>query len=69
MQGIKKNNLTELRSFITPPQPILDVMKAVMSMFGIYEYTWSAMKKFLGNSDVINNILNFDPKIVTPNLR
>jgi hypothetical protein len=44
VQGIKKNNLTELRSFITPPQPILDVMKAVMSMFGIYEYTWSAMK-------------------------
>ena len=49
-----------------PPEPIHDVMKGVLRVFGNYEATWNAMKKFLGQRSVIENIIDFDPHMITP---
>ena len=65
---ISRNDLTELMSFKSPPEAVEHVMTAVMRMFGETESSWNAMKAFL-KSGVLDQVLNFDPKNVTPEIR
>jgi dynein heavy chain 1 len=61
--------LDELRSLAKPPDPIKHVLKSVMRMFGENESEWNAIKNFLKDRSVIDNILNFDPRSITQNIR
>ncbi len=69
VEGISKQNLDWLRSLKMPPQPIHDVMGAVLLIFGNQDTSWNNMKKFLGQSSVIKNIIDFDPRVMTQDLR
>ena len=40
--------MDELKSMRMPPEPIHDVLNAVLRMFGQYDSSWNSMKKFLG---------------------
>jgi dynein heavy chain 2 len=44
-------------------------MGAVLLIFGNQDTSWNNMKKFLGQSSVIKNIIDFDPRVMTQDLR
>lgn len=52
-----------------PPEPIADVLGAVLMLLGIRDTSWLSMKKFLGNRGVKDEILNFDARRIDPQLR
>ena len=67
--GIKKDNLNEIRSLKMPPEQIRDVLEGVLKIMGNFDTTWISMKRFLGNSSVKDDILNFDSRKITPEIR
>lgn len=66
---IKSDNLNEIRSLKMPPEPIHDVLSAVLMLLGIQDTSWLSMKKFLGSRGVKEEILNYDAHRVTPDIR
>ncbi len=66
---IKSDNLNEIRSLQAPPEAIADVLAAVLMMLGVQDLSWLSMKKFLGNRGVKDEILNFDAKRISNDLR
>lgn len=66
--NIKSDNLNEIRSLKMPPEPIHDVLSAVLMLLGIQDTSWNSMKKFLGNRGVKDDILNFDARRITPEI-
>ncbi len=66
---IKHEQLNEIRSLRAPPEVVAHVLEAVLSLMGINDVTWSSMKKFLGNRSVVADILNFDTRSMSPEIR
>jgi len=66
---LRNENLVEIRSFKVPPDPVHDVLSAVLFLMGTRETTWASMKKFLGQRGVIQSIMNFDAHYITKDLR
>lgn len=66
---LKPANLTEIKSFKNPPQPVVDVLSAVMIFLGQNDTSWGSMRAFLSNTGVIQTILNFDARQVTGKLK
>ncbi|CAM9184751.1 unnamed protein product, partial [Discosporangium mesarthrocarpum] len=66
---IKSDHINEIRSLKMPPEPIADVLGAVLMLLGIRDTSWLSMKKFLGNRGVKDDILNFDAHKIDPQLR
>ncbi|KAE9115561.1 Cytoplasmic dynein 2 heavy chain 1 [Phytophthora fragariae] len=66
--NIKSDNLNEIRSLKMPPEPIHDVLSAVLMLLGIQDTSWNSMKKFLGNRGVKDEILNYDAHRITPEI-
>jgi dynein heavy chain 2 len=66
---IKSDNLNEIRSLKMPPEPIHDVLSAVLMLLGINDTSWLSMKKFLGNRGVKDEILNFDAHRISSDIR
>ena len=67
--GIRPEHLTEIKSLAAPPEAIADVLAAVLMMLGIQDLSWLSMKKFLSNRGVKEDILNFDIKRISKQLR
>ena len=67
--GIKKDNLNEIRALKMPPEPIRDVLEGVLKIMGNFDTTWNSMKRFLGNASVKDDIINFDSRRITPEIR
>ena len=68
VNGIKRDNLNEIRSLKTPPAPISDVLQGVLMLLGIKDHSWQNMKKFLGQRQVKEDIINFDAKHISPSI-
>eukprot|EP00760_Papus_ankaliazontas_P016261 PhM_4_TR16775/c0_g1_i1/m.22691/K10414/DYNC2H, DNCH2; dynein heavy chain 2, cytosolic len=66
---IKSENLNEIRSFNTPPDAIRDVLEGVLMMLGSHDTSWPAMKKFLGQRGIKDQILNFNARELSPEVR
>ncbi|CAM9543728.1 unnamed protein product, partial [Phaeothamnion confervicola] len=66
---IKSDHLNEIRSLKMPPEPIADVLGAVLMLLGIHDTSWLSMKKFLGNRGVKEEILSFDAHRIDPDMR
>eukprot|EP00397_Hematodinium_sp_SG-2012_P003885 GEMP01003895.1.p1 GENE.GEMP01003895.1~~GEMP01003895.1.p1 ORF type:complete len:1122 (+),score=230.34 GEMP01003895.1:113-3367(+) len=67
--SIKPDHLNEIRSLKMPPDPIADVLSGVLRLMGNYDASWGSMRKFLGGTGVIQRILNFDMRNVSPEIR
>merc|ERR1719362_1570018 len=66
---LKSSNLNEIKGFRVPPDPVIHVLGAVMQFLGQTDISWNAMKRFLSNASVISQIVNYDARAVTPQLR
>ncbi|OQS05963.1 dynein heavy chain [Thraustotheca clavata] len=66
--AIKSDNINEIRSLKMPPEPIHDVLSAVLMLLGIQDTSWNSMKKFLGNRGVKDDIQNYDSRRITPEI-
>ena len=67
--SIKAEHLNEIRSLSAPPEAIADVLAAVLMMLGVQDLSWQSMKKFLSNRGVKEDILNYDAKRISGDLR
>lgn len=68
VKGIKRGHLNEIKSFKTPPQPICDVLSAILMLKGIKDLSWNSMKAFLSKRGMVDEIINFDVTTVSPQI-
>lgn len=67
--NIKKENLDEIRALKMPPEPIANVLSAVLLLLGVVDTSWQSMKRVLSNRGVIQDILSFDARTMSPTTR
>ena len=64
--GINRGNIDELRSFVSPPDIVRHVLKAVLYIFGNRDESWNSMKTFV--KTCVDKILTFDINSLKPDL-
>ncbi|EEC18129.1 cytoplasmic dynein heavy chain, putative [Ixodes scapularis] len=67
--SIKSDALSEIRSLRAPPDVIRDILEGVLRLMGIFDTSWVSMKSFLAKRGVKEEILGFDVRSVTPEIR
>jgi len=67
--SIRPDHVNEIRTLKCPPDPIVDVLNGVLRLMGNYDNSWTSMKKFLTGSGAIQRIMNFDPRLITDEVR
>lgn len=67
--SISKTNLDELKALRMPPEPIHDVLNAVLRLFGNQDTSWNSMKRFLGTKGFIEQVLNYNAKDIKPEIQ
>ncbi|CAG8454634.1 4044_t:CDS:10, partial [Ambispora gerdemannii] len=60
VQGIKKQQLTEVRSMGNPPEPVKMAMTSVCTLLGRPCETWKLVQTAIRSDDFITSIVNFD---------
>lgn len=60
VKGIKKRDLDEVRNLKNPPEKVKLTLEILAIMLGEKKIEWSDIRKMLGNSQFIPNILNFN---------
>ncbi len=58
-----------MASLPKPPEAVKIVMKSVVRIFGEANAEWNTIKTFLKNRSFIDNIINFDPRVMGAKLR
>lgn len=66
---IKSESLSEIRSLRAPPPAIRDVLEGVLRLMGNLDMSWNSMKGFLGKRNVKDEILNFDARNISKQIR
>lgn len=67
VEGLDKKNISEIKSFASPPLDVLMVMSAVMTVLN-RDPTWLSVKKELANPKFVDNILQFDKENIPPKI-
>ncbi|KAG9288876.1 hypothetical protein G9A89_001252 [Geosiphon pyriformis] len=60
VQGIKRQQLTEVRSMANPPEPVKLAMTSVCQLLGRPSENWRAVQGAIRGEDFIASIVNFD---------
>jgi dynein heavy chain 1, cytosolic len=60
VRGIKKSHLDEVRNLARPPNNVKLTLECVAIMMGEQKIEWADVRKMLGKSDFITNVLEFD---------
>jgi dynein heavy chain 2 len=66
---IKAESLSEIRALRAPPDAVRDVLQGVLILMGIYDTSWVSMRSFLAKRGVKEEIINFDARLVSPEMR
>nr|CCC94835.1 putative dynein heavy chain [Trypanosoma congolense IL3000] len=69
VSSIRSEQLNEIRSLKSPPEPVKDVLEAVLALLGVNDVSWQSMRKFLGERGVKERILDFDAKNISTSIR
>ncbi|RKP12812.1 hydrolytic ATP binding site of dynein motor region D1-domain-containing protein [Piptocephalis cylindrospora] len=70
VSGIKKAQLTEVRSMANPPLPVKLAMESVCTLLGHKIDSWRAVQQQIRRDDFISSIINFDTdRAMTRSLR
>ncbi|CAH8521251.1 unnamed protein product [Heterobilharzia americana] len=67
--SIKSEALSEIRALRAPPDIIRVILEGVLLLMGIRDTSWVSMRGFLAKRGVQEEILNFDARNITPDLR
>lgn len=74
LNTLNKNNLTELKSFGSPPKAVVNVCAAVMVLFAFNgkiprDRSWKAAKLMMVRVDqFLNDLVNYDKDNIHPNI-
>lgn len=74
LNTLNKNNLTELKSFGSPPDAVVNVCSAVLVLFAPKgkipkDRSWKACRAIMGNVDkFLDNLVNYDKKHIHPDV-
>ena len=66
---IRKDSLNELRMMRLPPEAINDVLSGVLILMGNFDTSWRSMKSFLAKPSIKQEIMNYDARRITPQIR
>ncbi|RKP08503.1 dynein heavy chain [Thamnocephalis sphaerospora] len=70
VSGIKKQQLTEVRSMANPPVPVKLAMESVCTLLGHKFDSWRSIQQIIRRDDFISSILNYDTeRMMTRQLR
>ncbi|XP_072546992.1 cytoplasmic dynein 2 heavy chain 1 isoform X2 [Salminus brasiliensis] len=67
--NIKSESLSEIRSLRMPPDVIRDILEGVLRLMGIFDTSWVSMKSFLAKRGVREDIVTFDARNITHEIR
>lgn len=67
--GIKSESLAEIRSLRAPPEVIRDILEGVLRLMGVNDTSWVSMKSFLSRRGVKEEIMNFDSRKISIEMR
>ncbi|XP_064157010.1 dynein cytoplasmic 2 heavy chain 1 isoform X2 [Anguilla rostrata] len=67
--NIKAESLSEIRSLRMPPDVIRDILEGVLRLMGIFDTSWVSMKSFLAKRGVREEIVTFEARNVTHEIR
>ncbi|KAI5098641.1 cytoplasmic dynein 2 heavy chain 1, partial [Silurus meridionalis] len=67
--NIKPESLSEIRSLRMPPDVIRDILEGVLRLMGIFDTSWVSMKSFLAKRGVREDIVTFDVRNITHEIR
>ena len=65
INNINNQHLTELKSLRIPPVIVERVIEGVFIILGINDTSWLSMKGFLGDKKIKEQLLGFDPNMVS----
>ncbi|KAJ3197037.1 Cytoplasmic dynein 2 heavy chain 1 [Irineochytrium annulatum] len=66
---IKPESLTEIRSLRAPPPAVRDVLEGVLRLMGTLDMSWNSMRGFLGKRTIKDEIMNFNARNITKQVR
>ncbi|KAM8977653.1 cytoplasmic dynein 2 heavy chain 1 [Pelodytes ibericus] len=67
--NIKPESLSEIRSLRMPPDVIRDILEGVLRLMGIFDTSWVSMKSFLAKRGIREDIVTFDVRNITTEIR
>ncbi|XP_073518216.1 cytoplasmic dynein 2 heavy chain 1 isoform X2 [Phyllobates terribilis] len=67
--NIKPESLSEIRSLRMPPDIIRDILEGVLRLMGTFDTSWVSMKSFLAKRGVREEIVTFDVRNITKEIR
>ncbi|XP_037123246.1 cytoplasmic dynein 2 heavy chain 1 isoform X1 [Syngnathus acus] len=67
--NIKPEALSEIRSLRMPPDVIRDILEGVLRLMGTFDTSWVSMKSFLAKRGVREDIVTFEVRNITPEIR
>ncbi|NXI65822.1 DYHC2 protein, partial [Anseranas semipalmata] len=67
--SIKPESLSEIRSLRMPPDIIRDILEGVLRLMKIFDTSWVSMKSFLAKRGVREDIVTFDARNITKEIR
>nr|XP_032832089.1 cytoplasmic dynein 2 heavy chain 1 [Petromyzon marinus]XP_032832097.1 cytoplasmic dynein 2 heavy chain 1 [Petromyzon marinus]XP_032832104.1 cytoplasmic dynein 2 heavy chain 1 [Petromyzon marinus] len=67
--SIRPESLSEIRSLRMPPDIIRDILEGVLRLMGTFDTSWVSMKSFLARRGVRDDIVTFDSRSITREIR
>ena len=67
LNALEKKDITEMRSYATPPEAVQKVMEAVCILLGV-KPDWDAAKKVMQDSQFMNKLVEYDKDNIKPKI-
>lgn len=66
LSNLQKNDITEIRSFATPPEPVQVVSECVAILLGYKEVNWKVAKQMMSDPKFLSLLKNLNVDGLTP---
>jgi dynein heavy chain len=69
LNNLNKNDITEIRSFATPPEPVQVVTECVALILGYKEVNWKVSKQMMSDPKFLNTLKGLNADEITPKIQ
>lgn len=66
LEGLDRSDITEIRSFATPPEPVQTVCECVAIIKGVKETGWKGAKGMMSEGGFLKSLMELNCDIITP---